>query len=218
MMNVKTINIILFLLALNLTGCNRCPLEIEISADLDFRDVAEQLRDFSIENEIVFVDEFQNEFPFVLEEDFSGLEKHRPGYMATCDNGDDFLPYYFRETVRKTYKGEDGSVIKLTLFASTSGLARSEDDQLNHYRDIFAVSLDLPGCDPYYDEATLTNEEGVSRLILDFPVTISKHGHSYRDNIFVISRGGFSGDLKFVMGKGLVAFNYCGRDWIQRAD
>jgi hypothetical protein len=183
MINIKILNALLFLMTLALFGCNRCPLEIEVSADLGFRDVAEQLRGFSIEDEIVFVDELQNEFSFVLDEEFSGLEKHRPGYMATCDNGDDFLPYYFRETVRKTYKGEDGSVIKLTLFASTSGLARSEDDQLNHYRDIFAVNLDFPGCDPFYDEATLTNAEGISRLILDFPVTISKHGHSFRDNV-----------------------------------
>lgn len=216
MIVVKTLYVFLFLLALILIGCNRCPLEIEISADLDFKDAAEQLIDFSTEDEIIFVDEFQNEFLFVLEEDFSGQEKHRPGYTATCDNGDDFLPYYFRETVRKTYKGGDGSVIELTLFASTSGLARSEDDHLNHYRDVFAVNLEFPGCDPFYDEATLTNAEGVSRLVLDFPVTISKHGHSFRNNVFIISRGGFSRDLKFVMGKGLVAFNYCGRDWIQK--
>lgn len=210
--------ILLSLLTIGLSSCDKCPSEIEISSDLEFGPEVDGLEDFATEERIVFVDSLLNEFHFDLYEAVEGQAIHRPDNEAFCENGDRFKPYYYRETIRKSYRGEDGSIISLSLFAATSGLARREDDILQKHRDFFSVVLLLPDCEPLQDTAVLTDSDGNSNVFLDVPISVTKHGQRHDDEVFGFRNNSWTGDLYFAMRKGLISFNYCGRDWVQKAD
>lgn len=201
-----------------LQSCDSCPSRIKVESELLLNEVSDPLRNLAVEETIVFINEAREEFTYVLTNFFDGLAETNPDYTAECENGDTFSPYYLRETKSWTYEGADGSEITYSLHAATSAIIRSEDDVALYHNDRLSIEMLFPDCERFFDEEYLTTNEDESLVRYNSPFAVRKHGQEHEDDIISVLNGRWGADIKFALGKGMIAFNYCGRDWVQKLD
>jgi len=169
-------------------------------------------------NTIVFVDSDGNQFDFLKLKNESNIERKEIPDFGECDNGLPFTPYYNIEKFELTYvssTGEDTISIEILPWVSRAGTRENlltPNDQTQIGRDEFSVKLAFPDCPVVHTFQYLEDPSGISE-INTVPFSRSKFQQTYSDTYGV--RRSWSNEVWFSFSRGIVAFNYCGKDYAQ---
>jgi len=202
-------------------GCDKCPSELQIEPMSILPSGLDTITKHFEKNALVFIDANDAEVAFALEESFEGFEKNYIDSEATCDNGTRFRPYKMRERRRRTYVSPENDSIVISLFSHTFTLV-SQEARIDNSpepiigRGVFNVRLAFSGCEPFEGGRFTENSDGNSQIMYTvFP--FQKHGQYY-DDLFNIRTERWIHDMNFSLSQGLIAFDFCGRDYVQVVD
>jgi len=212
-------NLLLILLSI-FYSCDKCPPEIEIVSPLFFKDSALGLRDAFVPDTYRFVDGDGEPFTFEVVEQFDGLMKMVQEPSVECDNGNKSAGIYLADTVFKRYTSGQGDEINLTLQSWYNRFVLNESEireDPSQGIDFFKVEIILNGCDTLSESRFVQLNNGNSNVLENDAFIFRKHNQAH-PNIFTVGVTSYPEGIFFAHGKGLVAFNYCGRDWVQVAD
>jgi len=146
------------------------------------------------------------------------LERDVYSSMLECENGDMFLPYINREVYELGYVSSDlADSIELSIVSSPLSVfdsfdELSPDDNSRISIDRFFIKLSFSGCsvvDTYRDVHTYNQES----RIRNSPFIIRKFDQSY-DDIYGI-QSSWGNEVLLSYSRGIVGFNFCGKDYAQ---
>ncbi|TXF83084.1 hypothetical protein FUA23_21690 [Neolewinella aurantiaca] len=167
---------------------------------------------------VIFVDSDGNEFEFLKVENNLNIERKEIPDFGECDNGLMFTPYYNIEKFKLTYVssiGEDTISIEILPWVSRAATRENiltPDDQTQIGRDQFSVKLAFPDCPVVNTFQYLEDDRGASE-INSVPFPRSKFQQTYSDTYGV--RRAWSNEVWFSYSRGIVAFNYCDKNYAQ---
>lgn len=209
------------------TGCgsdmtnpiSNCGGDMKIIGD-QFLNLEEtgQITHFDYPETIVFRNSEGDFFPFSKISNNISFKQKTSSFMGECNSGVPFSPYYNREVFILEYASDSSNdTISIVVKAFTS-LAITDEDQLmpdnntQINRADFTVKLSFGGCEAVETSQFLSSSNGES-YINTSPFTVSKFGQSYADLYGV--RRTWSNNVWFSFSNGIVAFDYCGKDYAQ---
>lgn len=167
---------------------------------------------------IEYIDSSGNRFQFRKIVNQVYTETKVDPYTGECDNGNMFIPFYYREAFELSYASDDLDTISIIIKPQViSFIARAESDlmpdsDVQHGLDFFNVRLSLNGCDVVDTGRFLSDGQGIS-VVNTVPFGRRKFNQLYNDTYGL--RAGWSNDVWFSFSKGIVAFNYCGKNFAQ---
>lgn len=211
-------------LTLLLSGCKkeRCGGDMRMFGDQFLKEeISGRITHNDYPNTIIFIDSIGNNFEFDKVINETKVERVEPGYFGECDSGLAFTPFYNRENFELTYVSSEGiDTISLIVVTRASTLTTTEnslmpDNQRQRGRERLFVKLSIRGC-PRINTFQLLEDSGGMSVINSVPFARSKFQQSYEDTYGL--RQGWSNEVWFSYSKGIVAFNYCGRNYAQVVD
>lgn len=204
-------------------SCNNCPDVITSGPDFLLNPKTDVFFAGFENDTIVYVDSLGNQYPFVKSVDMVEMfEQMDPLNPADCDNTGSFIPRFFRElrTIEYASLTEDATIKIETTPHIAFPIGNQSDirqvGQTTTSRDYFSVFIRFGDCEGQPDIKVLQEADGTSRIV-DAPWAFVKHGQRHEDQYFV-ARDLYWNELEWSHSKGLIAFNTCGRDWVQLAD
>jgi len=202
------------------SGCNKdnCGGDMKMIGDQFLNEeVSGRMTHSDYPGTISFVDSVGNEHEFLKVVNESKLNRREAPYFGECESGLLFTPYFNREEFELTYVSSTGNdTISIEIVPWVSSVATRENalkpyDQTQLGRDKFSVTLSFQGC-PRVETFQYMSTSGISE-INSVPFPRWKFQQAYDDTYGV--RRGWSNGVWFSYSRGIVAFDYCGRDYAQ---
>lgn len=211
----------LLCVVLLLSGCNKdsCGADMKMIGDQFLNEeVSGRITHSDYPNTITFVDSVGNEVEFLKVINESKMEREEAPYFGECDNGLLFTPYFNREKFELTYVSSTGDdTISIEITSRVSSVATQENalkpnDQTQLGRDKFWVKLSFPNC-PVVKTFRLIEDPGGMSVVNSVPFPRTKFRQTYADT-YSADRA-WSNEVWFSYSRGIVAFNYCGKNYAQ---
>ncbi|TXF87544.1 hypothetical protein FUA23_18310 [Neolewinella aurantiaca] len=216
---INWIYLYLFLIVVTVSACgNSCQGEMQEFGDqLLNESTSGRLTHLDYPNLITFRDSSGNEFLFNKVLNQRSIERSVASYTGECDNGNQFTPFHNREVFEVTYASNTLDTLSIVIKPLVTRLVTFEDelspeDQSQIGRDAIFVKLSFPGCEIINTSRLLSDDAGETRINV-IPFSRSKFGQSYSDTYGV--RTAWSNEVWFSFSRGIVAFNYCEKDYAQ---
>jgi hypothetical protein len=210
----------LLIILLTVASCKEeCPPEIRAWGDQYLEDdFSSEITSVNYPERIMFRDSSGSTFEFIRYTMGRRIEKDVYLSMLECENGSTFLPYINREVYELGYTSLDLqdsielSIVSSPLIVFDSFEELSPEDNSRASIDRFFVKLSFSGCPivkTFRDIHTFNQES----RIRDSPFILGKFGQSY-DDIYGI-QSSWSNEVWFSYSRGIVSFNYCGKNYAQ---
>jgi hypothetical protein len=203
------------------SGCNRdsCGGDMKMIGDQFLNEeVSGRITHSDYPSTVTFVDSAGNEFEFLKVINESMIEREEAPYFGECESGLSFTPYFNSEKFELTYvSSTENDTISIEIIPRVSSVATQENalmpnDETQRGRDKFSVKLSFQDCPIVNTFQFLEDSRGMS-VINSVPFPRRKFQQSYSDTYGL--RQGWSNEVWFSYSRGIVAFNFCGKDYAQ---